>query len=138
MTIGERITRLNEIPMEQMRDLNDIWGKPRTFKCCQCGKTVELGLTQRTSDWQYKAISSHNWPTSWCCSWNCLQEWRREHEKRGTHATNGRAYTPEEDEMILRLRDQGASWAEIGKACGRKPTAVQAHYNNALAWEGRR
>ena len=141
MTMGERIARLNEIPMERLRDMRSIWGDAASFTCGQCGKDVEIKLTQRIEDWRYTVQTSrhgHRSTVTRFCSWSCMQAWRRGHEKTTPNlATNGRRYTPEEEDLIVRMHREGKKWPEIAAACGRNENAVRCHYNNNLSYVGR-
>ena len=42
MTIGERIARLNEIPMERLRDMRSIWGDAASFPFPDEGHAVPV------------------------------------------------------------------------------------------------
>ena len=132
MTIDERIAR--EDAKREAMTINELLGESKKFTCCQCGKVVELGLSQDYESWAYNVSYKHKYAARLCCcSWNCLQAYRREHASESRRC---RPYTAEEDEEIVRLRKAGLTWPEIGEKVHREAMAARARYQNFLTAGG--
>ena len=101
-----------------------IW----TFRCAQCKRAKDAPFGATMDTWS-PALKRGG---KFFCSLACARAYDQAcaNRKKKSASIWGEPYTEADEAVMIRMRDEGRSWPEIGEAIGRSPKAAASHYNH--------